>query len=293
MRGTNITFAQAKSVLNRCPLDFADWTLNPYSGCAFGCSYCYVPPLKAKLGVKLPAPWGSFVEVKQNAAEVLRKQMRRIGPDERIAIGTATDPYQPVEQQFRITRSLLEQLCFCDNPVSLVTRSPLILRDMDILRKMPNLRISMSIPTSDDTVRRAFEPNATAIPGRLEAVRRLKEQGISVGIMWAPILPGVTDTARGIRESLQAFAPLGVRVFAGAMRDLNYFRDSFNAARRELLDTKGPDPTTLRGGEIGRAMEAVAKEYGVDLRISPSLYRDAAPLQVVPGRQAARNLRAA
>lgn len=293
MRGTNITVVRAKSILNPCPMDFADWTLNPYGGCAFACSYCYVPALRARLGVELPQEWGSYVEVKGNAVELLRSQMRRVKPDDRIAIGTATDPYQPVEQQFRITRSILEQLCFYENSVGLVTRSPLIIRDKDVLRRLVNVTVSMSIPTVDEAVRRAFEPSAPAIEGRLEAVKRLKEAGLEVGVMWAPILPGVTDTERGIRQCLQRFAALGVRVVAGAMRDYDHFRGHYLAARGELVANRGYDPTQLRGAEIGETMEAVAKEYGVDLTVSPALYRDASPLRVIPSRRASRNLRAA
>ncbi len=287
MRAATITETRAKSILNKCPLDFSDWTLNPYAGCAFGCTYCYVPPLKAKLGVELPGPWGSYVDVKTNAVELLRRDMRRVAPTDRIAIGTATDPYQPVERTHRITRSLLEQLCFYENPVNIVTRSPLVIRDIDVLAKLENVSVGMSIPTADEAARRALEPNATAIPGRLEAVRRLRDAGILVSIYWMPILPGITDTRRGIRQCLEAFQPLGVRVVAGAMRDFEYFRRPYLAAHSELVRIQGIDSTQLYGREIGEEMQRVARELEVNLVIAPSLFEGST--RRVPARRKAWN----
>jgi DNA repair photolyase len=272
MRDVRTSQAQCKSILNRCPLDFAEWTLNPYAGCAFGCSYCYVPSLKAKLGVELPGPWGSYVDVKTNAAEVLRRQMRRVAAADRIAIGTATDPYQPAERRFRITRSVLEQLCFYENQVSIVTRSPLVVRDVDVLNRLADVTVSLSMPSVDDAVRRSFEPWAPAIGSRIEAVRRLQDVGIRVCVMWAPLLPGVADTRRSIRENLTAFAGLGAPVVVTGMRDLEWFAGQYREARAQLIRLRGPDSTQLYGGDVGQELASVAAELGVKISISSSLF---------------------
>lgn len=253
-------------------MDFAEWTLNPYGGCAFGCSYCFVPAMKARLGVELPAPWGEYVEVKENAAETLRRQMRAVKPGERITIGTATDPYQPAERTHRITRSLLEQLCFYDNPVSITTRSPLVLRDVDVLLRLANVRVNISIPFVDDAVRRAFEPNAPDPAGRLECVRRLRDAGISVSIFWAPVLPGVTDTERAMRAILTEFAGLSVPVLAMPLRYEPWLPPDFEQRRRAYLRDRGPDATALRGGDVGRTMERLASELRVALEVCEGLY---------------------
>lgn len=290
MRSPALEVIRCGTILNRCPMDFADWTLNPYGGCAFGCSYCFVPAMKARLGVALPAPWGEYVEVKENAAETLRRQMRTVKPKERIAIGTATDPYQPAERTHRITRSLLEQLCFYDNPVSITTRSPLVLRDVDVLLRLANVRVNVSIPFVDDAVRRAFEPNAPAPAGRLECVRRLRDAGIRVSIFWAPVLPGVTDTERAMRAMLTEFAKLDVPVLAMPLRHVPWLPSDYEQRRRAYLRERGPDATWLRGGEVGRTMERLASELGVALEVSEGLYVDrrVPALRKMPGGAAGR-----
>jgi len=271
MSCVTISTVRCKGVLNKSAIGFADWTLNPYGGCAFGCSYCYVPLMKAKQGVELPGPWGSYVQVKLNAVEVLRNATRRVKPGERIGIGTATDPYQPAESRFRITRSVLEQLCFYDNRVSITTRSPLVLRDLDVLQRLPCPTVNMSVPAADDRIRRVFEPNSPAIPGRLEAVRRLKEAGITVNLLWAPLIPGVTDTEAGIEEALQCFASIGVPIFVTGMRGGHQFIASHADSMRGLVRLRGLDSTQLYGASVGQAILATAQRLGASVEMSPDL----------------------
>jgi DNA repair photolyase len=210
MRDLHITEIQCKTILNRSVMPFADYTLNAYQGCAFGCSYCYVPVMRWRRGQVDDLKWGGWVWVKMNAAGVLRKQMQSIPLEARIAIGTSTDSWQPIEKRYGITRKILEELSYYPNPVSLLTRSPLLLRDIDILRTMSDVKVGVSVPTFDERVRRIFEPDASAIPGRAHLVRKLVEAGLRVSLFWCPILPGVMDNSESVRDYLRRAAELGV-----------------------------------------------------------------------------------
>ncbi|HXG23472.1 MAG TPA: hypothetical protein VNJ09_02870, partial [Chthonomonadales bacterium] len=136
MHRLHTTEVECKTILNRCTMPFADYTLNAYQGCAFGCSYCYVPVMRRRFRLEDEQKWGGWVQVKINAPEVLRRQMQQVPMEARIAIGTATDSWQPLEKRYGIARRILEELSYYPNPVRIVTRSPLLLRDIDILRRM-------------------------------------------------------------------------------------------------------------------------------------------------------------
>ena len=169
-------------------------TLNPYAGCAFGdrgCGvYCYVA--ESPIGRFASRPWGQWLRVKTNAAEALRRELERQPRlDEiRIFMSSATDPYQPAESQYRITRSILE--VFRELPVGLLllqTRSPLVERDLDLLAELPFVWLSMTVETDDDEVRRALTPTCPGIERRFAAMRRARERGIAVQAAVSPVLP--------------------------------------------------------------------------------------------------------
>src|SRR5205085_274522 len=154
--------------------------------------------------------WGSWVQVKTNAPDVLRRQMLRVAPEARIAIGTATDSWQPLEKRYQISRRILEELACYPNPVNILTRSPLLIRDTDLLSRMERASVGVSLPTFDEQARRVFEPDAPAIPGRVELVKRLVDARIRVSLFWCPILYGVSDNAAAVEEYLRRAAELGV-----------------------------------------------------------------------------------
>lgn len=201
-----------------------DFTLNPYVGCQFGCSYCYaaffVPDEKKA------REWGRWVEVKENALELLRRRRDLAGKS--IYIGSATDPYQPAEGRTRITRRILEHLLSLSPlpRVVIQTRSPLVTRDIDLLRRFNKIRVNVSVTTDDDEVRRTFEPNAPTIPARLTALRELKSAGIRTAACLSPLLP-VHDPA-GFARTLKEI---------GADRyGVSYFhtgKGAFSAGTRE------------------------------------------------------------
>ncbi|MBC7894672.1 MAG: radical SAM protein [Cytophagaceae bacterium] len=216
------------------------WSINPYVGCAFGCAYCYArfahrfvmeravaaaeadSPLTDDL-TELP-PWLAFerrIFVKRNAAEVLRKTLRERGTSaagavqrgEPIVIGTATDPYQPAERHFRVTRSVLEVLAEARRlRLTIITKSPLITRDVDLLAqiaKRSSIRVHMSLITLDRDLARRIEPRSPTPESRLRAVRRLRQAGIDVGVNIMPVLPGITDRPDALTALVKRIAAEG------------------------------------------------------------------------------------
>jgi DNA repair photolyase len=201
-----------KQTLNRVKeMPFA-WSINPYRGCAHGCSFCYARATHSFLGMQADDSFQNHIFVKVNAAEALEQQLSRLarkhGGDLRelaravglVAIGTATDPYQQVEAKARLTRACLEVLAKYQIPTTITTRSPLILRDLDILRELPLRSINISINTLDAGLSRRLEPAASFPRKRLETVQRLAEDGLPAGIFLAPILPYLTDGTENLRE---------------------------------------------------------------------------------------------
>jgi DNA repair photolyase len=175
-----------------------DRTINPYRGCEHGCIYCYARPTHAYLGLSPGLDFESRLQAKPDAAEILRKELAkssyRCAP---IALGMNTDAYQPIEREYRITRGILEVLAECRHPVSLVTKSSLVERDIDILAPMAEQGLAsvyVTITTLDRGIARRLEPRAAAPERRLETLRRLSAAGIPTGVMVAPVIPALTDS---------------------------------------------------------------------------------------------------
>jgi DNA repair photolyase len=183
---------QVKSVLSAqrrtgsLPFDFS---INPYRGCLFGCSYCYASKFVYDDDAR-KADWGHWVDVKANAVDALQRESARLY-DKSVFISSATDPYQPIERRLELTRAILEALLFCfPRRVHIQTRSPLVVRDVDLFRRFgPTVQVGISIPTDSDVVRRAFEPRAPAIFRRQKAARELREAGIRTVASVSPVMP--------------------------------------------------------------------------------------------------------
>jgi DNA repair photolyase len=185
---------QARSVLSVSRV--YPYVVNPYTGCQHACSYCYARFMKRFTGHK--EPWGEFVDIKVNAPERLRVEIRRKKPG-RVWISGVCDPYQPLEGKYKLTRQCLEILVENGWPVTIQTRSPLVLRDIDILKGGKDLEAGFSITTADDSIRKVFEPRAPAIESRIKALDELHKAGIRTFAMIAPMLPG----AEGLPELLK------------------------------------------------------------------------------------------
>jgi DNA repair photolyase len=182
---------------NNSPDISFDRSINPYKGCEHGCVYCFARPTHAYLGLSPGADFESRIFAKPNAAELLRRELSKPGyVPNTIAIGTNTDPYQPIEKRMRVMRSVLEVLAEFNHPVGIVTKSALVLRDLDILAPMAEkglAKVALSVTTLDAKLARAMEPRASTPTRRLDAIEGLREAGVPVGVMFAPVIPALND----------------------------------------------------------------------------------------------------
>ncbi len=185
-----------------------DYCLNPYTGCEHGCVYCYASFMKRFCGIE--GKWGSFVQVKINFAARLAAQLRRCRPG-RVMLSSVTDPYQPLERQYRLIRSCLELLAQSNFQVSILTKSDLVLRDLDVLKKIPEVEVGFTITTADRDAARFLEPRAPSPDRRFEALARLAEAGIWTWIFIAPVVPGLGDTEANLTAILEKARRAGVR----------------------------------------------------------------------------------
>ncbi len=179
---------RVKTALTRSRIGGVEYVVNPYRGCAHGCAYCYAPLMGRGDGT-LAEPWGSYVLVKENLVEVLAGELsRRRKPPGSVMLSSVCDPYQPAEKRHELTRRCVESLAAYGWEIGILTRSPLVLRDLELLRDA-GATVGMSIPTENDRVRRRIEPNAPSIESRIGALARLHEAGISTWVFVAPLLP--------------------------------------------------------------------------------------------------------
>ena len=177
-----------KTALSPSKLPGLDYALNPYRGCEHACVYCYAPSVihwdKGK--------WGELVEVKVNLPRILSKELR-VKKKGVVGLGTVTDPYQPAEKKYEITRRCLELLLMHDFPVCIQTKSSLVLRDMDLLKKFSNIEVGVTLTALDESVREKLEPGASSVDERLRALEELSKNGINTWVFFGPVMPYITD----------------------------------------------------------------------------------------------------
>jgi DNA repair photolyase len=213
-----------RSLLNRCTgvrMPF-EWTINPYRGCEFACKYCYARYTHEFMEMRDGVDFEQKIYVKQHAADLLRQELRRVKPGEQIAIGTATDPYQPAERRFEVTRGILEELARHEGlDLGIVTKGNLILRDVDLLHQIGQknrLMVSVTITTLNANLARILEPRAPRPDLRMETVRKLNQAGIRAGVSSAPVIPGLTDSMRNLEALVRATAEAGGKhIFANPL----------------------------------------------------------------------------
>ena len=217
------------------------WSLNPYMGCVHRCTFCYVRAFERRADRPSDERYGRSIRVKTNVVEVLRAEVSRPGwQRENVAIGAATDPYQPAEGTYRLTRGCLETLSRARNPFNIITRGPMIIRDIDVLRDASaraRVSVSISIPTLDPEVWRTTEP-ATAPPRqRLRAVRELSEAGIDVSVGIAPVIPGLSDGVGSLTQVMLAARQAGA---SGAWCNVLHLRPGTREHFLEYLEHDWP-----------------------------------------------------
>ena len=253
---TEVTLERPRSIITRndSPDISFDRSINPYRGCEHGCFYCFARPTHAYMGLSAGLDFESRLFAKEGAAALLERELAaaKYTPAP-IAFGTNTDPYQPIERQYRITRSLLETLQRVRHPLSIVTKSNLILRDLDILSEMGRdglVKVFLSVTTLDRELARKMEPRAPTPQKRLEAIEALNDAGVPAGVMVAPVIPAINDAE--IEKIL-------MRAYAAGAREGGYvvlrlpleIRDMF----REWLQVHFPD-------RLGRAVSLIQSMHG-------------------------------
>jgi DNA repair photolyase len=212
---TRVTEVKAASILVRSRLPQTDYVANPYVGCAYGCSYCYASFMTRQAGEPLDA-WGDFVSVKVNAAELARAEIARMRPEHRarsVMLSSVTDPYQGIESRYRLTRAILEALADASwaGQVRLLTKSPLLIRDVDVLTRLPDPDVGMTVTTTDDVISRRLEGRAPPPSARLRALARLTAAGLPTYAFVGPLLPHFRYRPDELDELFAGIAGAGVR----------------------------------------------------------------------------------
>jgi len=185
---------RAKGIISKSQI--YDYALNAYVGCGHQCAYCYAAFMKRFTGHK--EKWGTFVDVKVNAPELLAKEVKKKRPG-RVWVSGVCDPYQPLEEKYKLTRRCVEILADSNWPFTVQTKSALVMRDVDIFKRAADCEVGLSVTTADDAIRKIFEPGASSVEKRLEALETLHANGIRTFAMIAPILPGAEGLVAGLR----------------------------------------------------------------------------------------------
>jgi DNA repair photolyase len=267
-----------KIALNRVKGMMFGWSLNPYMGCVHRCTFCYVRAYELRADRPFDDRYGRSIRVKTNVVEVLRRELARASwGQETVAVGAATDPYQPAEGRYRLTRGCIEALGAAANPFSLITRGPLIVRDVDVLAdaaRHADVSVTFSIPTLDDEIWRKTEPGTAHPRQRLRALHELVEAGIKANVGMAPILPGISDGPHQLAEVIRAAREAGA---CGVWANLLFLRpgtrDHFLAAladdfpeevdRYERLYARRAYLGKEQTKPVRDQVNALAKEYGI------------------------------
>ena len=231
-----------RSALNRVKGMMFGWSLNPYMGCAHQCTFCYVRAFEKRADRPSDDRYGASIRVKTNVADVLRRELaRRSWKGEVIAIGAATDPYQPAEGHYRLTRGCVQVLAEAANPFSIITRGPMIVRDVDILveaAQRASVSVTFSVPTVDDDVWRTTEPGTAPPRQRLRALKVLVEAGVRASVGMAPLLPGLSDHPSSIERVVVAAREAGA---CGIWANLLYLRPGTREHFLECLARDWPE----------------------------------------------------
>ena len=231
-----------RSALNRVQGMGFGWSLNPYMGCVHRCTFCYVRAFERRADRPSDDRYGSSIRVKTNIAEVLRRELARPSwQREGVVIGAATDPYQPAEGRYRLTRACIEVLGAAATPIQLITRGPMIVRDIDVLAaaaKRAKVGIMFSIPTIDPEIWRRTEPGTAPPQQRLRALTQLVEAGIKVGVGMAPILPGISDKPELLAAVVRAAREAGA---TGIWANLLHLRPGTKEHFLAALERDWPD----------------------------------------------------
>jgi DNA repair photolyase len=269
-----------RSALNRVKGMPFEWTLNPYRGCTHGCHYCYARRYQTQFELGAGDEFASIIFVKTNFVDVLRRQLQKPSwTGEYVAVGTATDCYQPIEGHYKLTRRTLEALAHAANPAGVVTKGPMVVRDIDVLQELDRragCTVYISVPTVDEHAWAQLEPGTAHPLKRLRAVRELNDAGVRCGVLMNPIVPGITSkpailerTVKAIAESGASFVGCNVMFLEAGTRD--HFMGWLAGAYPELVDgyqhlyARKYAPSSYRK-EVKRVIGLLRTKYGLNDR---------------------------
>jgi DNA repair photolyase len=291
--GHNVQYftLEARTLLNRCnaPRMPFKWTINPYRGCEFACKYCYARYTHEFMEIRDGLDFERKVYIKQQAAWLLRRDLRRVKSGEAIAIGTATDPYQPAERQHRVTREILEELAQHRGfEIGMVTKSDLILRDLEVLGRVAEqnrLYVNVTITTLDARLARVLEPRAPRPDLRLRAVEELNRAGIDAGVICAPVLPGITDSEESLEALVAATKKAGGKnIFANplflkpssAAVFLPFLEKEFPALVKQYRERYASRAFVSEAyhRDISKRMTKLREKYAIDFEREPRRQKD-------------------
>jgi DNA repair photolyase len=257
-----------------------EWTLNPYRGCTHGCHYCYARRYHSQFELGADDEFASVIFVKTNFVEILRRELQRPSwTGDYVAVGTATDCYQPIEGHYKLTRGALEALCDHSNPAGIVTKGPMVVRDKDVLADLSErggCSVYVSVPCVDEDVWRQLEPGTAPPLQRLRAVRELVNAGVRAGVLMNPIVPGISSRPALMEKTMKAIADHGARFVGcnvmyleGGTRD--HFTRWLEGAHPELVDgyhglySRKYSPSSYRK-EVHAVFNALRDKYGLNSR---------------------------
>jgi DNA repair photolyase len=269
-----------RSALNRVRGMPFNWTLNPYRGCTHGCHYCFARRYHVQFEMNADDEFASVILVKRNVTTVLGRELDRPAwTRELVAVGTATDPYQPIEGHYRLTRSCLETLARGRTPVGLVTKGPMIVRDRDVLldvTRAARCTVYVSVPTVDEEAWRILEPGTAHPLQRLRAVGELVDAGVNAGVLMAPLVPGFSSSRAKIERTLKSIADHGAR-FVGC--NVMYLQDGTRSHFMKFLEREFPSmlpryerlyaakyPPAAYRREVQGMVRALQQRYGLTRR---------------------------
>ena len=269
-----------RSALNRVEGMPFNWTLNPYRGCTHGCHYCFARRYHVQFEMDADDEFASVILVKRNLVEVLARELDRPSwTRELVALGTATDPYQPIEGHYRLTRRSIEALTRGRTPIGLVTKGPMVVRDRDVLQELSRAAgctVYMSVPSVDEDAWRTLEPGTAHPLQRLRAVRELADAGINAGVLMAPIVPGFSSSRSKLERTVKAIADHGAR-FVGC--NVMYLQDGTRAHFMKFIEREFPSmrprfeklyakkyPPDAYRKEVQGMVRALQQRYGLTKR---------------------------
>lgn len=264
---TEIREIEAKSILVKSNLPDTDFVINPYTGCEFGCAYCYASFMCRYVGRDV-SDWGNFVYIKKNAAEILDKELSKLKDNTKtIFFSSVTDPYQGVESQFKLTQNCLKVLLnhHYQGRISILTKSALVARDIDLFKQFKNIEIGLTITSTTDTISRFLEGKSSSVSHRLETLKKLNESGLKTYSFVGPLLPHFSLYPEQLDDLFKQIAATGTKEVY--VEQLN-MKPSILAQLKPFLDDQKIQEVYANRSKVNLSVHQFLKQYGLFLRLN-------------------------